>query len=295
MHLTVLGCRAGMPADGQASSGYLVETDRTRLLLDCGPGVATALSAVAPLSGLDAIVISHFHSDHCYDLLPIGKSLLSGITAFPGGPDVPVGEFRPVRLLVPAGARERFQRWAGLFPVTSQPQLDRAFEVAFDVQEYEPGDQFTIGDCSLEMHEMLHAEPNCGTRIEDPGGTLAYTGDTGRCDAAVELAAGADVLLVEATLSCPDTTGHGHLSGAEAGRLAARAGVRELVLTHFASREDAWLDAIESAAAAEFDGPIRMAEPGLRCSTGRRGDPRRSSTTDVGLRETQHHERARRG
>lgn len=273
MRLTVVGCRAGMPADGQASSGYLVETARARLLLDCGPGVATALSSVTPPSGLDAIIISHFHSDHCYDLLPIGKSLMSAITAFPGGPGVAGGGIRPVRLFVPTGARERLSRWARLFPVRSQPQLDLAFEVAFDVQEYEPGDRFTVGDCSLQMDEMRHAEPNCGTRIEAQGATLAYTGDTGLCDAAVELAADADVLLIEATLSRPDETGHGHLSGAEAGQVAARAGAGELVLTHFASRDDAWLRAIEAAAAAEFDGPIRMAEPGLRCSIARSDVP----------------------
>lgn len=47
MRLTVLVCRAGMPADGQASSGYLLETATTRLLLDCGPEIVTALSSVA--------------------------------------------------------------------------------------------------------------------------------------------------------------------------------------------------------------------------------------------------------
>ena len=45
MELMVLGCHAGMPTDGLASSGYLVSTEACRILLDCGPGVATALSA----------------------------------------------------------------------------------------------------------------------------------------------------------------------------------------------------------------------------------------------------------
>lgn len=263
MQLSVLGCRAGMPADGQASSGYLVETAAARILLDCGPGVATSLSAVLGPAALHAVVISHFHSDHCYDLLPVGKSLLSLLTTFPGGPPVDPGEFRPVKLFVPVGAPERFERWSALFPVAGARLLDRAFEVAFEVCEYKPGDQVTVGDCELEMHELRHIEPSCGVRLTAPSGTLAYTGDTGVTDAAVGLARGVDLLLAEATLSATDRTEHGHLSGGDAGRIAAQAGVGELMLTHFASVRADWLRDLEAAAAAEFPGPVRLARPGL--------------------------------
>lgn len=162
MQVTVLGCRSGMPADGQASSGYLVETASARVLLDCGPGIATALSAVSDATMLDAIVVSHLHADHCYDLLPVGKSLLSATMRFPGGPEARADEARAVPLLVPAGARELFDRWAALFPVTTMPLLDKAFERAFDVHEYEPGEVFETGDTTIGLHELRHVEPNCG-------------------------------------------------------------------------------------------------------------------------------------
>ncbi|SDD34829.1 MBL fold metallo-hydrolase [Actinokineospora iranica] len=270
MQLTILGCRSGSPADGQASSGYLVETGRTRLLLDCGPGIATALSGVVEPEALDAVVISHFHTDHCYDLLPIGKAMLSRLVRFPGGPEHADREFRPVPLFVPEGARELFAKWAALFPVASLPLLDQAFEVAFDVREYQPGDQFEVGDCTLGMHGLRHIRPNCGARVESAEGTLAYTGDTGVTDAAVKLAADADLLLAEATLSATDETDHGHLSGGDAGRLAARANVGELVLTHFASTESAWLRALHEDAASAFAGPVRLATPGRRLPVGKR-------------------------
>jgi ribonuclease BN (tRNA processing enzyme) len=77
------------------------------------------------------------------------------------------------------------------------------------------------------------------------------------------VAAGADMLLCEATLSEPDRSAHGHLSAAEAGQVAAAAEVGELVLTHFASVQPDWLGAL-TRAAAEFAGPIRLAAPGLR-------------------------------
>ncbi|WP_202970684.1 hypothetical protein [Saccharothrix sp. ALI-22-I] len=72
-----------------------------------------------------------------------------------------------------------------------------------------------------------------------------------------------DLLLAEATLAQTDVTGHGHLSGADAGCAAAQAGVGRLVLTHFASIEPEWLRGLVKAASGEFTGPVTLAEPGL--------------------------------
>jgi ribonuclease BN (tRNA processing enzyme) len=256
-----------MPADGQASSGYLVTTAGSRLLLDCGPGVATVLSAAGGAPGLDGIVISHLHLDHCYDLLPIGKGLLSAHASYPDGGGwtaaAPEG-LTPLPLLVPSGARAVLDDLAALFPVRSMPLLDKAFEVAFDVREYEPGEVTWIGDCRISLYELRHAVPNCGIRLDAPSGSLAYTGDTGTTDALLALADGVDLLLAEASLERTDPGPHGHLSGADAGRVAARAGVGQLVLTHFASTDPMWTDARRADAARHFTGQIHIAAPGRR-------------------------------
>jgi len=94
-------------------------------------------------------------------------------------------------------------------------------------------------------------------RITDPtGATLVYSGDSGSCDALVELARDADVFLCEASWThSPERPPHLHLSGTEAGRIATKAGAAELLLTHippWTSRED-----VISEAKAEFDGPVR--------------------------------------
>ena len=271
MQLTVLGCRSGMPADGQPSAGYLVQTPGTSMLLDCGPGILAALTAVTPVRRLDAVVISHLHTDHCYDLLPLGKALLTGLARMAGGPAADGPPFRPVPLFVPTGVGELLTRWAGLFPVTTMPVLNRPFELAFDVVEYRAGDRYTVGDCSLELHELRHVAPNCGARVESASGVLAYTGDTGVCSGLTDLAKDADVLLAEATLSAPDVTEHGHLSGGCAGRAAEEAEVGELVLTHFASTEPAWLAALLADARAGFRGPVSLAAPGRVIPVSRRG------------------------
>lgn len=275
MQLTVLGVRSGMPAEGQPSSGYLVESAPagTRLLLDCGPGITTALSAVTRVEALDAVVISHMHADHCYDLLPLGKALLHARAARvlaetglePMQALAALDAAAPgVPLYVPVGGRAVLDRLAALFPVTTFPLLDKAFEIAFDVREYEAGAEFTIGDCAVSLHAGRHTAPNCGTRIESPSGSLAYTGDTGLAEGLADLAAGVDVLLAEATLDATDHGPHGHLSAADAGGIAAENGAGELVLTHFATGDPAVLHRRRTAAGAVFAGRVHLARPGLR-------------------------------
>lgn len=276
MQLTVLGCRSGMPAGGQCSSSYLVETGAARLLLDCGPGAATALSTVLHPRHLDAVVISHLHMDHCYDLLPVGKALLAGrqrmSAMFPTLPGVDDdGEWPPVPLYVPRGGRDRLRALAAIFPVTTIPLLDRAFEIAFEVREYAPGDRFAVGDAELALHELRHAEPNCGTRVDSATGSLAYTGDTGMTDQLLHFARDVDLLLSEATLEVTDTTDHGHLSAADAAAVAAQAGVGQLVLTHFVTAEPDWLRARKADAERVFDGPVHLAAPARRFDTAQPG------------------------
>jgi ribonuclease BN (tRNA processing enzyme) len=275
VNLTILGCRAGMPADGQASSGYLVTDATTTLLLDCGPGIATALSAVGSATALDAIVITHTHLDHCYDLLPVGKTLLAKALRYPAAGEPPQTDVRvpKVPLYVPAGSTQLFQRLAELFPVTTAPALDRAFELAFDVREYHDGDTCRVGDVDVHLALLAHAAPNCGVRITSADGTLVYTGDTGRTPALATLAIDADLLLAECSLPESDPGPHGHLCAEDAADAATDAGVGQLVLTHFASADPDRLAADRNRAAARFTGPVHIATPTARFPV----RPRRSS------------------
>lgn len=281
MQLTVLGCRSGMPADGQASSGYLVEAGPTTVLLDCGPGVATVLSATMEPELLDAVFISHLHADHVYDLLPLGKALLHirarrALAAGGGDPHTALQDLDRtgpgVPLYVPVGARSVLDRLAALFPVTTYPVLDRAFEIAFDVREYHPGDVVELPGCRVSLHLLRHAAPNCGVRIESATATMAYTGDTGVTDGLTPLACDVDLLLAESTITAPDSSTHGHLCAADAGAVAAAGRVGELVLTHFSTADPAALEAHRAAAAAMYDGPIRIAAPLRRFTVGTAGD-----------------------
>src|ERR1043166_7344733 len=89
MRLTVLGkSPSWQDADG-ACSGYLIEEDGFRLLLDCGNGVFSKLRRFVDYVDVDAVVISHLHADHFLDLVPFSYAL----TYAPRQQPVPVGGF----------------------------------------------------------------------------------------------------------------------------------------------------------------------------------------------------------
>ncbi len=249
-----------MPADGQPSSGYLLHTAHNRILLDCGPGIATALSAAGDVGDLTAIFVSHVHLDHCYDLLPLAKTLLARQLPYPPK-KAPPPVLDKVPVFVPAGATAIFRGLAELFPIQTMPDLNRAFELAFDLREYEPGSTVTVGDCGLEFHELRHAAADCGVRIDDRTHAVAYTGDTGVTDGLVRLAENVDLFLSEASLESTDDGPHGHLSAADAARAAREAGARLLVLTHFPTADPAWLAARRAEAVEIFGDSVELAAP----------------------------------
>ncbi|WP_410790070.1 MBL fold metallo-hydrolase [Kribbella sp. C-35] len=266
MDLHPLGIMAGMPAGGHASSGYLVRDGGITLQLDAGPGTALRLGTVIGADLPDAVAITHLHSDHVYDLLPLGKLLLGRrIRRTDESADLELDESVPrTPLFVPCGATSVLESLAGLFPVTTHPLLDRAFDVAFAVHEYEPGETVAVGHLSVRFELLRHAAPNCGIRVESGPANLVYTGDTGVTDALPVLAAGTGLLLSESTLRETDRSGHGHLCSRDAGRAAADAGAAELVLTHFSSTDPLDLEWHRERAAGEFGGPVRIADPGHR-------------------------------
>ena len=110
MRITVLGkSPSWQDADG-ACSGYLVEEDGTRLLLDCGNGVFSKLRRFRDYIDVDAVVISHLHADHFLDLVPFAYAL----TYAPRQQPVPVDRWpgtdtpaRPVLLRAARRARRR--------------------------------------------------------------------------------------------------------------------------------------------------------------------------------------------
>jgi ribonuclease BN (tRNA processing enzyme) len=254
MEITVLGGAAASPGPGQGCSSYLVESDGYRLVLDTGPNTLLELRRHSTFSDVDAVVISHLHSDHTRDIVPFRYGLRYG----------PETSGRMVELWMPPDGTEFLDRLAGVFAIGAE-SADTFFTEVFDVQQYDPDATLHLGPFELSFHPTRHYIPCWAMRITTEGKTLVYLADTGPFPPLVNFARDADLLICEATLppgSSDQDEGAGHISPDHAGRLAAECGARRLLLTHMWSEFDA--GAARRAAENAFGGPVTVAERGVQ-------------------------------
>ena len=249
----MVGCSGSFPSPDSAASCYLVEVDdadlRTwRVVLDLGSGALGPLQRHARLDGLDAVVLSHMHPDHFSDVC--------GLYVFrryaPGGP---VPGTLPV--YGPGGVAARIGQAYGADPADLATTLD--------IRELADAQPVTLGPLTITPYRVEHPVEAYGVRVEARAGprteVLAYTGDTDACEALLPLAKGADLLLAEASFQEGREDARGvHLTGLRAGRAAAEAGCRRLLLTHV----PVWTepDVVLAEARSAFPGPVELARPG---------------------------------
>lgn len=214
MRLTVLGVHSPFPPVASGSCpGYLVEQDGTSILLDCGSGVIQRLRQLRPVPRLGAVVVSHLHGDHMSDVLVL-KYLADAYGPAYGWPE-PLPVYAPP---TPAG------EFASL-----------SFRQATIAHAIDASRPLAIGPFRLFFRRTVHPVETYAVRIEAGGRTFTYSADTAYDDGVVALAAGSDLFLCEATFRTdqaphPNTV---HMTARDAGRAAAQAGVRRLLLTHF--------------------------------------------------------------
>lgn len=242
VQISVLGGCGAWPEAGSACSGFLVEDEGFRLLLDAGYATFPRLLELIPAAALDAVLISHGHPDHCADLNPLLRA-----RALVDDPPPALPVYAPPRALDAVLALDR-------------PGM---LDLAIALQEFEPGRTLSIGPFDVATRLLPHWLPNAGVRLAAGGTVMAYTGDSGPDPAVVDLARGADLLIAEATYveQVPDDGAAFLTSAAQAAVQAAQAGSGRLLLTHLSPGTDA----ARAAAVAEraFTGHIDVARSGL--------------------------------
>jgi ribonuclease BN (tRNA processing enzyme) len=247
MRLTVLGACGAWPEPGQACSGFLVEQDGFRLVVDLGYATVPRLLELLDAAQVDAVVISHGHPDHCADLNPLLRARAMRDDPAP-----------PLPVYAPAGALDAVLR------------LDQGQTLAgsYQVHDLASGASLEIGPLRVQTRQLPHWLPNLGVRLAAEGRTLAYTGDTGPSQEVVRLAAGADLLLAEATYldPAPRDAARCLSTASVAGRQAAQAEAGRLLLTHLWPGADRC--AYLQAASAEYPCEVDLATPGLRTDLG---------------------------
>ena len=242
MRLTVLGGCGAWPEAGQACSGYLVEHDGFRLVVDLGYATVPRLLTWTTADRVDAVFISHGHPDHCADLNPLLRA-----RALRDDPPTPLPVYALSGALDAVLALDRPGLLAG----------------AYVLREFAAGDGFDIGPFRAETRRLPHWVPNAGVRLSAGGRVLAYTGDTGPSPEIAELGRGADLLLAEATYvdQVPENSRLYLTSARHAGRQATQAGAKHLLLTHLWPSTDPV--AARAAAYDEYNGQIGVATADL--------------------------------
>jgi ribonuclease BN (tRNA processing enzyme) len=170
----VIGGVGAWPTANAACSGYLVEEDGFRLLVDPGYATLPLLLPLVDAVDVSAVYISHGHPDHCADLNPLLRSRVlrpQPASALP--------------VYAPPGALDAVLRLDG----------QQALAGAVDVRLIADAAVFEIGPFTASTFLLPHWLPNLGLRLESPGGTLAYTGDSGPSANLRELALGADIFI----------------------------------------------------------------------------------------------------
>lgn len=210
MKLTCLGVHGPFPPANGATSGYLVDCGDTLIQMDLGSGTLAALTARTAPEGLTAILLTHWHYDHCCDMLPLIYRLEAMAAQGQAPLDVyaPVDEKSPVRRAVQACG-------------------------AIRLHDVAPGDCLTLGQVTVKVYRARHPVPAVMLRLTGEGRILCYTGDTNETAGLDEFARDADVLLADGLF--PEavwTEAKPHLSAQRAARLAADAGAKRLIITH---------------------------------------------------------------
>ena len=264
--LVVLGTASAVPTRTRNHNGHLLLWDGAGLLLDPGEGTQRQMTlAGVPASSVSAIAITHAHGDHSLGLPGLLQRMaLDGVSRpvpllFPAAAEDHVGHL--------LGAAAHAAVLAEPHPVAGDgPVLALAGAVleavALDHRVPCCGYRLVEPDGRRMLPEALAARgvagPDVGRLQREgalatargvvafeevsaprPGQRFAFVQDTRWCEGALRLAEGADLLVCEATFADEDAglaAPYGHLTARQAGRVAARAGARRLVLTHFSQR-----------------------------------------------------------
>ncbi|MDD4316493.1 MAG: MBL fold metallo-hydrolase [Clostridia bacterium] len=178
MKLTVLGRYGKYPNKNGATCSYLVESKSgAKIILDMGSGSLKNLANVCAYEDIDAVVISHFHGDHCADAFVFRNIALE---------QTKKGLRAPISFFMPEQPQEEYYALSSC--------------EGFAAQAVCGGMKTSIKDFCLEFFEMSHTLPTFGVRVTDGEKCLAYTADTTYTKTIKTLVEGCDLALVDACI-----------------------------------------------------------------------------------------------
>ncbi len=275
IELTLLG--TGCPSvdiDRLGPANLVDGGPSSRLLVDCGSGVTQRLlKAGCPGSQLDALLITHLHSDHIVDLFQLIISSWHQGRKYPQRIFGPPGTKKFVDGLMKLWAPELSQRVA-------HEKRPSAAALETEVTEISDGDTLNFKHITVNVVEVNHLPVRhaFGFIFETSNARLAISGDTTYCPALIKAARNVDMLvhevlihrelpIIEGVRSAETVTAMQayHTVSNQVGKVASEAGAGKLVLTHFVPPkfdEKSLLDEVQK----DFGGPIIIGEDLMKLS-----------------------------
>ncbi len=220
MKITILGSGTALPTADRCGPSVLVEIENDLIVIDMGAGCLTNLEKAGySYRNISHICFTHHHPDHTTELIRLFFAFRNG--NFPLNRKelkiVATEEF----FLWMDKLKEPYSRWIAKLP----------FElVRCNIDKVK---KFDEAKWSVSGGKVNHIESSTSFTLKSLSGqTFVVSGDTDYCESIIDSSKNADILLLECTM--PENEKRiGHLIPSEAGKIAGKAGVKKLVLTHF--------------------------------------------------------------
>jgi ribonuclease BN (tRNA processing enzyme) len=262
IEMLVLGAGGAVPTTTHSPAAYWLNVDGIGLLLDPGPGALVRLlkdgRGPASLDGVDRVLMTHLHLDHCADLAPLLFALHSPVLV----------SVAPITIAGPVGLAEYLERLRELYDSWLEPSRRELV-----LRELDTGQRLDLASLApsasapagvgpdekagtgagpfVETFAADHPQDRFATRplllrFTDKGGnTLVYSGDTTLCDDLVAASRNADLVVVECSTSRQWALA-GHMNPELVAELCRRAEPRRVALTH------QYPDAVEGGVVADI-------------------------------------------
>ncbi len=213
MKLKILGSVSPYPTLDCNCIGYLIHNSDSKILLDCGSGIARLLKFPDDLENL-TIIISHLHKDHYSDLSSIAYASFVYHN---------IGLLKnKVKVYIPDDRKLEDYNYL----------MNYGNENYMDFYVYSDNDIINIKDINISFFKTTHQIKTYAINITKENYKISYSADTGYNEKIIEFFKDSDLLICESSFLKYQKSGNNHLSASEAGLLAKKSNVHKLILSH---------------------------------------------------------------
>lgn len=217
MKLTILGSGTCVPTVRRGSPANYLEIGKKKILIDCGPGTVRQMAkAKIDYKKVDMVFLSHFHSDHVSDLVPLVWALFCTLG---------FNREKDLTLVGPIGLKKFFEASIELNNDGAKRPKNQKIKII------EIKDKLEFEGFVVECQKTIHTKTSLAYKFTEENKALVISGDCDYDEKFIDFSKNADLLLLEC--SYPNNIKwEGHLIPKECGLIAQKARIKKLMLTH---------------------------------------------------------------